>query len=91
MKLFLDSANLDEIREDDRWGVLRRITTYSTLMTKGTPRLPCPRRGDLLPVESEVSVETASDGTEVLIQQAHDTRQVADNTIVKSSSPTGIR
>jgi transaldolase len=92
MKLFLDSANLDEIREDDCWGVLRGITTYPTLMTKGTPRLPCPSQGDLLPVEGEVSIETASDSTEVLIQQAHDTRQIADNnTIVKSSSPTGIR
>jgi transaldolase len=91
MKLFLDTANLDEIREAHRWGVLRGITTNPTLVTK--------EHRDFLPlvkeicslVEGEVSVETASDDTEVLIRQAHDIRQIADNTIVKIvCTPNGL-
>jgi transaldolase len=91
MKLFLDTANLDEIREAHRWGILRGITTNPTLVTK--------EQRDFLPlvkeicsiVEGEVSVETASDDTEVLMRQAHDIRQIADNTIVKiACTPNGL-
>jgi transaldolase len=91
MKLFLDTANLDEIREAHRWGVLRGITTNPTLVTK--------EHRDFLPlvkeicsiVDGEVSVETASDDTEVLLRQAHDIRQIADNTIIKIvCTPNGL-
>ena len=83
MKLFLDTASLDEIREAHRWGVLRGITTNPTLISKETQ--------DFLPlvkeicsiVEGEVSVETASDDTETLIKQGHEIVQIADNAIVK--------
>ena len=34
MKLFLDTANLDEIREGVRWGVLRGVTTNPSLIAK---------------------------------------------------------
>jgi transaldolase len=63
VKLFLDTANLDEIREINRWGVLRGITTNPTLVTR--------EERDFLPlvkeicsmVDGDVSVETASDDT----------------------------
>ncbi|HEY7875658.1 MAG TPA: fructose-6-phosphate aldolase [Actinomycetota bacterium] len=83
MKLFLDTASLDEIREAHRWGVLRGITTNPTLISKESQ--------DFLPlvkeicsvVEGEVSVETASDDTETLIKQGREIVQIADNAIVK--------
>jgi transaldolase len=83
MKLFLDTASLDEIREAHRWGVLRGITTNPTLISKESQ--------DFLPlvkeicsiVEGEVSVETASDDTDTLIKQGHEIVQIADNAIVK--------
>ena len=34
MKLFLDTANLDEIREIKEWGVLSGCTTNPSLMAK---------------------------------------------------------
>jgi transaldolase len=83
MKLFLDTASLDEIREAHRWGVLRGITTNPTLISK--------EQQDFLPlvkeicsiVEGDVSVETASDDTDVLIKQGREIVQIADNAIVK--------
>ncbi|MGH2788214.1 MAG: fructose-6-phosphate aldolase [Actinomycetota bacterium] len=83
MKIYLDTANLDEIREGVRWGVLRGVTTNPSLIAK--------EEQDFLPlvkeicsiVEGDVSVETASDDTEQLIRQAHDITNIADNAIVK--------
>ena len=34
MRLFLDTANIDEIREVARWGILSGVTTNPTLMSK---------------------------------------------------------
>ncbi|MGH2698991.1 MAG: fructose-6-phosphate aldolase [Actinomycetota bacterium] len=91
MKLFLDTANLDEIREAHRWGVLRGITTNPTLVTKEHRDFLVLVKEICALVEGEVSVETASDDPEVLIRQAHDIRQIADNTIVKIvCTPNGL-
>jgi transaldolase len=83
VKLFLDTANLDEIREGVRQGVLRGVTTNPSLIAK--------EDDDFLPlvkeicatVEGDVSIETASDDTEVLVRQGHEVAQIADNAVVK--------
>jgi transaldolase len=91
MELFLDTASLDEINEINRWGVLRGITTNPTLVTK--------EERDFLPlvkeicaiVNGDVSIETASDDTELLVKQGHDIAQIADNAIVKiAMTPNGL-
>lgn len=91
MKLFLDTANLDEIREGHRWGVLRGVTMNPTLIAK--------EEQDFLPlvkevcsiVEGDVSVETTSDDTEVMVRQGREIVQIADNAIVKVAlSPNGL-
>lgn len=91
MKIFLDTANLDEIREGVRWGVLRGVTTNPSLIAKEDQ--------DFLPlvkeicsiVEGDVSVETASDDTEQLVRQAHDIANIADNVVVKiACTPNGL-
>ena len=91
MKLFLDTASLDEIHEIIRWGVLRGITTNPTLITKeGRDFLPLVKEICSI-VDGDVSIETASDDTEVLIKQAHDIVQIADNAIVKiAMTPNGL-
>ena len=91
MKLFLDTANLDEIREGARWGVLRGVTTNPTLVSK--------EASDFLPlvkeicsiVEGDVSVETTASTTDALVQQGHEIVQIADNAIVKIAlTPDGL-
>jgi transaldolase len=91
VKLFLDTSNLDEIREGARWGVLRGVTTNPTLIAK--------EEQDFLPlvkeicsiVEGDVSVETNSDDTETLVRQGHDIMQIADNVVVKiAMTPNGL-
>ena len=91
MKLFLDTANLDEIREAHRWGVLRGITSNPTLIAK--------EDRDFLPlikeicsiVEGDVSVETTVDDTDTMIRQGREIVQIADNAIVKvAMTPNGL-
>lgn len=91
MKLFLDTSNLDEIREGARWGVLKGVTTNPTLIAK--------EEQDFLPlvkeicsiVEGDVSVETASDDPDTLVRQGHDIVQIADNAVVKIAlTPNGL-
>ena len=36
MRLFLDTASIDEIREINRWGVLKGVTTNPSLVAKET-------------------------------------------------------
>jgi transaldolase len=91
VKLFLDTANLDQIREGVRWGVLGGVTTNPSHIAK--------EEEDFLPlvkeicslVTGEVSIETASDDTKVLIRQGHDIAQIADNAVVKIAlTPNGL-
>ena len=91
MKLFLDTANLDEIREANRWGVLRGVTTNPTLVAKeGSDFLPLVKEICSI-VEGDVSVETVGNDTENLIRQGHEIVQIADNAIVKlSTTPNGL-
>jgi transaldolase len=91
VKLFLDTANLDEIREVNRWGVLRGITTNPTLVAK--------ENRDFLPlvkeicsiVEGDVSVETTAKDEDLLVRQGQEIVQIADNAIVKVAlTPEGL-
>ena len=83
MKLFLDTANLEEIREGVRWGVLRGVTTNPTLVAR--------EENDFLPlvkeicsiVEGDVSIETSGDNTDSLVSQGREIAQIADNAVVK--------
>jgi transaldolase len=91
MKLSLDTGNLEEVREAHRWGVLRGVTTNPSLIAK--------EEHDFLPlvkeicsiVEGDVSVETMSEDTEILVKQGHEIAQIADNAVVKiAMSPDGL-
>lgn len=83
MKLFLDTANLQEIREVVSWGILDGVTTNPTLCSK--ENLPFE---DLVKeicrlVPGPVSVECVSTRAEDLVQEARKLCQLAPNVVVK--------
>jgi transaldolase len=91
VKLFLDTANLDEIREANRWGVLRGITTNPSLVAKEETGFLTRVKEICAMVDGEVSIETAADNNELLVRQGHDIAQIADNAIVKIAlTPNGL-
>jgi transaldolase len=91
MRLFLDTANLDEIREGVRWGVLRGVTTNPTHIAK--------EQQDFLPlvkeicsiVDGDVSIETTVNDEDILVRQGREIAQIADNAVVKvAMTPHGL-
>jgi transaldolase len=91
VKLSIDSANLEEIREAARRGVLRGVTTNPTLIGREEQGfLPLVKEICSI-VEGDVSIETTSDDTDQLIRQGREIAQVADNAVVKiAMTPNGL-
>lgn len=91
MKLSLDTANLDNIREAADWGVLRGVTTNPThIATEEKDFLPLVKEICSL-VDGDVSIETTTDDTDVLVRQGREIAQIADNAVVKiAMTPHGL-
>lgn len=90
MKLFLDTANLEEIREGVRRGVVRGVTTNPSLIAKEDSGF-LPMVKEICSLVEEVSIETAADNTELLVRQGHEISQIADNAVVKIAlTPNGL-
>ncbi len=84
MKIFLDTANIDEIRETVSLGVIDGVTTNPSLLSKEN-------RGDYKDVMKEicdivggpVSAEVVSDDCDEMIRQAHDLVKISDHIVIK--------
>ena len=83
MKFFIDTANLDEIREAAALGLLDGVTTNPSLLAreKGDP-------GELLReitklVEGPVSAEVIAVDTEGMVREGLELRKIAGNIVVK--------
>jgi transaldolase len=91
VKIFLDTANLDEIQEGVRWGILGGITMNPSLIAKEEKDfLPLVKEVCMI-VDGDVSIETSSDETDVMVRQGREIAQIADNAIVKIAiTPNGL-
>ncbi len=83
MKFFLDTANLDEIREVASWGILDGVTTNPSLCSKENIKFE-----DLIKeicgiVSGPVSVECVSTKAGEIIAEARELSKLADNVVVK--------
>jgi transaldolase len=84
MKLFLDTANIDEIRQAASLGILDGVTTNPSLMSKEN-------RGDYKEVLKEicdivrgpVSAEVVSEEYEEMLRQGRDLAKIDDYIVVK--------
>jgi len=83
MKLFLDTANLNEITEVASWGILDGVTTNPSLVSKESMKFE-----DLITrichiVKGPVSVECVSATAAEMIPEARQLAQIAENVVVK--------
>ena len=86
MKLFLDTANFDEIAECNSWGVLDGVTTNPTLLAKeadGQKDYKQMLKEICAEVDGAVSAEVVSTDTEGMLTEARDLVQIAENIYVK--------
>ncbi|HEV2906839.1 MAG TPA: fructose-6-phosphate aldolase [Actinomycetota bacterium] len=91
MKLFLDTANLDEIKEINRWGVLGGITTNPSLLSKEGRPWEQQMRDILDLVEGPVSLETTHTETDEIFEEGLKLAAMGPNAVVKvAMTPNGI-
>lgn len=91
MRLFLDTASIDEIREINRWGVLGGVTTNPSLLAKEGIEPDGVWKEILTEVEGDVSLEVTAMDTAGMLEQGHRLAQMGPNAIVKvPMTPDGL-
>lgn len=84
MQFFLDTANLEEIRTADTWGILDGVTTNPThVASENLPFLDLVKEICDICGDRPVSAEVVATDSEGIIKEARKIIKVADNVIVK--------
>jgi transaldolase len=92
MKLFLDTADIEEIRTVAAWGVLDGVTTNPTLYSKvGGASYDAILQEICKIVPGPVSAEVVADDVEGMLKEGRHFAKLADNVVVKvPMSETGL-
>jgi transaldolase len=83
VKLFLDTANLDEIGEINRWGVLDGVTTNPTLAAREGLDFASMIKDICAEVDGDVSAEVVALETDAMLEEARTLAAIADNVVIK--------
>jgi transaldolase len=83
MKIFLDTANIEQIREAASWGILDGVTTNPTLVSRENAKFKDLIKEICGVVLGPVSVESVSTEAEDIIKESRDLAKIADNVVVK--------
>ena len=91
MKLFLDTASIDEIREIDRWGVLGGVTTNPTLVAREKGDPDAVWKQVLAEVEGDVSLEVVAVESGAMVDEGRRLATLGPNAVVKlPMTPEGL-
>ncbi|MDP8253548.1 MAG: fructose-6-phosphate aldolase [Candidatus Kaelpia aquatica] len=83
MKFFLDTANIDEIREAYSWGVLDGVTTNPTLVSKEGSSFNEIAAEIVGIVSGPVSLEVIAEDSNGMIKEARELSQYGENVVIK--------
>jgi transaldolase len=84
MRLFLDTANVDQIRQGVKWGVISGVTTNPTLVAlEGKKDYKAVVKEICGIVDGPVSAEVTVEGVDAMLDQAHDIASWHKNVAVK--------
>jgi transaldolase len=83
MKIFIDTANLDQIKEVNSWGILDGVTTNPTLVAKEGCDFETRVRDICQVVDGPISAEAVSMEAEGMIKEARQLSKIHKNIIVK--------
>ncbi len=84
MKFFLDTANIEEIKKADDWGLLDGVTTNPTLIAKtGKPFLQVAKEIIEVLGDRPVSLEVVATDYEGMVKQAREIAKLGPNVAVK--------
>lgn len=92
MRIFLDTANVDEIRRANSWGVLSGVTTNPSLVLKENRSYEEVVREIASIVDGSISAEVVSWEFEEMIKEAHRLASLSEKVAVKiPMSEEGLR
>lgn len=83
MQFFLDTANLDQIKEAASWGILDGVTTNPTLVSRENRRFEDLIKDICGVVPGPVSVESVSTQADDISKEARELAKLAENVVVK--------
>jgi transaldolase len=83
MRLFLDTADIDEIREINSWGVLSGVTTNPTLVARMRANAEDVWKDILAEVDGDISLETTETTADGMFRQGLELAKMGDNAVVK--------
>ncbi len=84
MKIFLDTANIDEIKKAAAWGILDGVTTNPTLVSREGKIDFKTRIAEICKaVSGPVSAEVVSIDYEGMVKEAKDLAKIAENVTIK--------
>lgn len=83
MKLFLDTANIEEIRDAAEYGLIDGVTTNPSLVSKEGRDFKALLREITQIVDGPISAEVVSTDCEGILREAHDLAKIHKNIIVK--------
>jgi transaldolase len=83
MKFYLDSANLDELRQASAWGIIDGVTTNPSLIAKEGVPLEDQVRQICALVDGDVSAEVVSSTAGEMIEEGRRLASIHQNIVVK--------
>jgi transaldolase len=83
MKLFIDTADVEQIREAASWGIVDGVTTNPTHVSK-TGRSPIELYKEICSlVDGPISLETVGLNADQIVAEARQLAKIADNAVIK--------
>jgi transaldolase len=83
MRIFIDTANLDHIREVNSWGILDGVTTNPSLIAKEGCDFKDRVNAICAIVDGPISAEAVSTDSEGMVREARELSKIHENVIVK--------
>jgi transaldolase len=83
MKIFIDTANIEQIKEVHSWGILDGVTTNPSLVAKETQDVSQRVREICSVVNGPISVEAVSTKAEDIVPEGRKLAAISENIVVK--------
>ncbi|MGP1488185.1 MAG: fructose-6-phosphate aldolase [Peptoanaerobacter stomatis] len=83
MKIFLDTANINEIKEGASWGIVDGVTTNPSLIAKEKRDFKQVVKEICEIVDGPISAEVISEDSEGMIKEARELVKIHENIVVK--------
>jgi len=83
MKIFLDTANLKQIKEAASWGIVDGVTTNPTLLSKEDMKFEELIKKICRVISGPVNVECVSTRSKDIIKEGRELAKIADNIVLK--------